>query len=193
MFARIAARGDRFAGARPLLFAVLFGGAKNTVADVIVQNRFEGHDLRNIDLRRTAVFATFGLFYVGAAQFVLFNRVLPRLFGRGLLQGDRRAALKAVGFDQIVHMPFMYFPVFYTIREFGIGECSWENALRDWRACLGPDMILQAGIFVPVQIVNFRNLPVRYRVPWTTTFGFLYVMALSATRGRVDSAEDTQK
>ena len=40
MFARTAARVDRFAGARPLLFAVLFGGAVLETVDLSV--RYKG-------------------------------------------------------------------------------------------------------------------------------------------------------
>ena len=179
---------DRFARARPLAFAVVFGAAKNTAADLIIQNQVEGRKMHDVDWQRVGVFASFGMCYVGAAQYFLFNRLLPALpwIGRGLLRGDPRAAVKAVAFDQLVHMPFFYFPSFYFFREWGCGERSIQNVIRDWKSSVGPDMLLQASIFVPVQIVNFRYLPLRYRVPWVTTAGFFYVMALSATRGDIE-------
>ena len=49
---------------------------------------------------------------------MIFNRVLPR-FLPGLLQGKLKPAAKAVIFDQAVHMPFLYLPCFYFIREIG--------------------------------------------------------------------------
>ena len=116
---------DRVATARPLAFAVGFAGMKNVTADLIIQTQLEGRrvlttpgdDDSAVNWTRTAVFGLFGLAYVGGAQFYLFNKVLPsaRMIGPALLRGERSAAAKAVAFDQGLHMPFMYFPTFYTL------------------------------------------------------------------------------
>ena len=88
---------DGFAMARPLAFAMLFGGTKNITADLIIQTQFEGRKLtKDVNWRRTCVFGAFGLIYVGGAQYGIFNHLLPSLswIGRGLLKGERAAAFK---------------------------------------------------------------------------------------------------
>ena len=80
--------------------AVAFGGVKNGLADLIIQHAVEQRPLGQTDWKRLNVFVTFGLLYVGGVQFILFNRLMPRMF-KGLLEGRRAAAVKATIFDQV--------------------------------------------------------------------------------------------
>ncbi len=99
MRARLAQLNARIA-ASAFGVAVAFGGLKNGLADLIIQHAVEQRPLDKTDWKRLNVFVAFGLIYVGGVQFVLFNRLMPRMFG-GLLEGQRAAAVKATIFDQV--------------------------------------------------------------------------------------------
>ena len=186
-------RANSWIAANALGFSVVFGGLKNFAADYIIQTKFEQEG--SLNYRRMFVFTSFGLLYVGGAQYMIFNRILPR-FLPGLLQGKLKPAAKAVMFDQVVHMPFLYLPCFYFIREIGknpdavlgnIKEKFYDEIVRpayaSWKNCFSADMLVEMSIFVPVQALNFTVIKPHFRVPFLTCFGFLWVMTLSYRRG----------
>ena len=93
----------------------------------------------------------------------------------------------AVAFDQLVHMPFMYLPIFYSIREFaygaGMDQSCIKGGLAAWRSNIWEDMTAQWALFVPVQTINFTLVPPHYRNPLLICVGFFWVMGLSFLRG----------
>ena len=191
--ARVFSRFDKFVSRNPLLFSIFFATSKNTCADVLIQTQLEGRSLDEIDLRRLGTFAIFGTVWVGAAQFTIFNKLLPWAFP-GLLAGKFIPAMKSVAFDQMVHMPFFYLPTFYTIRAFAYGdgpissEHVWQG-FTSWHNNLLEDTIAQCSVFVPLQCINFTFIPPHFRVPVVATAGFFWVMGLSFFRG--DPEKDT--
>ena len=58
--------------AHPLAFGAGFTCVKTTAADVFVQTALEGRDLDSLDLKRTAVYGTFGLLYMGCVQYAVY-------------------------------------------------------------------------------------------------------------------------
>ena len=108
-----------WAARNPLTLAVVTGGTKNCVCDFLVQAA-SSQD-HKIDWRRNGVFTAFGFLYVGAAQHAIFNHLFPRL-----LPGLAKRSLSSVGaaslLDNFVHIPFVYLPVFYCIREVAHSE-----------------------------------------------------------------------
>eukprot|EP01083_Nonionella_stella_P037330 101751_1 len=72
----------------------------------------------SIQWDRTLVFATFGFCYLGAAQYVLYakllNNGLQRFINTQNVMLDRTVK---VLFDQCIHTPFLYFPAFYYIKD----------------------------------------------------------------------------
>jgi protein Mpv17 len=162
-----------------------FATSKNTFADVLIQKKMEGRE--EIDWRRLGTFAAFGCVWVGAGQYTIFNYVIPWAFP-GVLAGKFVPAMKGVAFDQLIHMPLMYLPIFYTIREFAFGTDGFNTehvrgGLEKWQANLFEDTVAQWAIFVPVQCINFTLVPPRFRVPVIITAGFFWVMGLSFFRG----------
>lgn len=128
------------AAARPLFTAVVVATTKNVVADLIIQKGVEQKEA--IDWRRTALFGSFGMLFVGAAQYKVLVKWAPRVFGltaAGSLHSPRRtlAAVKIVAFDQLFFCPFMYLPTFFVMREVALStgastsRCTWHVP---WRA-----------------------------------------------------------
>ena len=80
---------NKWVAANALGFSIIFAGMKNFTADYIIQTKFDNkckqikdneddNDSTQINYRRLLVFTSFGLLYVGGAQYVIFNRMLPR-------------------------------------------------------------------------------------------------------------------
>ncbi len=195
---------NKWVAANALGFSMMFGALKNFTADYVIQTNFENKEL---NYHRLVVFTSFGLLYVGGAQYIILNRILPR-FLPGLLEGQIRPAAKAVVFDQIFHMPFLYLPVFYIFREVGqVSDSMFINinrkeefynriiqpAYASWKNSFSADMLIEMSIFVPVQALNFTIIKPHFRVPFLTCFGFLWVMTLSYRRGSEMTVEDGAK
>jgi protein Mpv17 len=176
---------DNFVAGNPLLFATAFATTKNTSADLLIQTQVECRD--TVDWRRVTTFAAFGTIWVGAGQYAIFNKFIPWAFP-GVLAGKFIPAMKGVAFDQLIHMPLLYLPIFYTIREFAYGTESFnmnyvEGGLKSWKNNLIEDTVAQWSIFVPLQCFNFTLVPPHFRVPVMISAGFFWVMGLSFFRG----------
>lgn len=174
----------------PLLFASLFACVKNSIADYTIQKtqilQYNTID-ESINIRRNISFAFFGLFHVGAGQYIILNKIIPKIIpSLNKIPIHRLSALKAITIDQFVHVPFIYFPLFYTFKEFGNSTSEKKpllsNILKNYKSNFKDDMIISASIFMPIQYLNFKYIPTYYRVPILSSCGFLYAMLLSYLR-----------
>ena len=52
----------------PFVFGTIFAGAKNGLADVIVQTQVEGKSIERVERKRTALFTAFGAVFCGVWQ-----------------------------------------------------------------------------------------------------------------------------
>lgn len=185
---RAARAANRWAERRPLTAAVAVGGTKNCLCDLAVQSKTED----SIDWRRSLTFTAFGFGYVGAVQWMLFNRAFPSLLPalyKPRAERTWRAVVGAVSLDTLVHMPFMYLPTFYTCRELAHSPSAGlaaaiANGMRSYSANFLDDLKLQCAIFVPVQLFNFGFSPAHLRVPTVVAAGVVWISALSLARGR---------
>ena len=182
MYARVNARAAR----QPLATAMTAGGAKCVGCDMAVQMA-DGRD--RLDRQRVGAFAAFGTLYAGGAQFFFFNKLVPWVLPH-LKHGWRRApgsVFLAASFDVFVHMPFLYLPVFYTMREVAYHPGSPDVVLTDafahYRTGIRSDFATSLAIFGPVQLVNFGVSPAHLRVPILLTVGLLWTTILSVRHG----------
>jgi hypothetical protein len=185
------------AARNPLLAAMFIGAAKNVGVDLTVQLSTNDVQFDQIDWRRTGCFFAFGSIWVGAAQFALFNRVLPRLLPRlDTPQRTRADALWAGFGDWGFHMPFAYLPVFYSMRALAFEREkspieAVSKGLADYRKNFVSDATTSAMIFGPVQTANFMFSPPHLRVPVVVFAGLTWTTILSIRRG--DATKDTQQ
>ncbi len=101
---------------RPVAFSLVSNTCKTVLADIIAQKVIEKRE--SIDKRRTTIFATFGLVYLGGWQHFLFNKLfvraecimhmhqVPKLYQACVL----------TFLDLGVHTPLLYYPAFYSIK-----------------------------------------------------------------------------
>ena len=126
---------------RPFVTQLAVSTVKTTAADVLVQIVAEKKSLKDIDWRRTSIFAGFGFAYLGCFQWYLlinkYSKWFPTMkqFAALPLREKLRCqqglveAVKMVAFDVLVHSPIIYFPSYYTLKEF-VGGSSWSPL--DW-------------------------------------------------------------
>ena len=109
----------------------VFTSLKTMTADIVVQKVIEGKE--EVDLKRVAVFASFGFGYWGVFQYFIYVKGFSRLFpqagefaAKSIRQKlrDRKGILALggqLGLDQCVHIPFVFFPSYYLVKE----RASW--------------------------------------------------------------------
>ena len=164
----------------PITTATIYSGVKNGLADIIVQEYIEKNE--KINIRRTGVFMAFAFCYGGLGQYYMINKIMPKLFP-GLLEGKLYAAVKGLIFDQTIHFPFIYLPIFYTFSELkNKNYISIMNIKKNWKKNIKNDMLLQCSLFIPIQFFNFTIVPPYLRVPFLTCGGFFYAIGLSYMR-----------
>ena len=90
-----------------LAFGVAISTCKAVTADVLAQKIVEGKE--KLDSQRILVFSVFGFFYCGMCQHAIYAVAYPRLVSALTLQQPAKAAFQIV-LDQVLHLPFFYFP-----------------------------------------------------------------------------------
>lgn len=125
----------------PFLFQMIVATTKTSAADLVVQMVAEGKSLAEVDWKRNAIFVVFGFAYLGGFQWYLmvnkYRQWFPTMdkfakmsfaeklkYPAGILD-----AAKMVLFDITIHLPLMYFPTYYTVKEC-VGGNSWNP--MDW-------------------------------------------------------------
>lgn len=170
----------------PILFASTFACFKNSFADYIIQTNTENKQQHHFNLQRNLTFALFGFLHVGAGQYIILNKIIPRIIpSLNKIPTPTHSILKALTLDQFIHVPLIYFPLFYTFKEFGestSASTSASNIIKNYKSNFKDDMIISASIFMPIQYLNFKYIPTHYRVPILSSCGFLYAMLLSYLR-----------
>ena len=89
----------RLAKSRPMAFGAGYSLLKTTGCDLMVQKVIEKRE--NIDWKRTAAFGSFGLFYLGGVQYVLYVPVFSRMFPNAAAFAGKSVAQKLGDFKGI--------------------------------------------------------------------------------------------
>jgi hypothetical protein len=125
----------------PFKFQLLVATGKTMAADLMVQVVTEGKKLDEIDWKRNGIFVVFGFTYLGGFQYWLmvnkYRQWFPTMDRFAKLPFAEKVkdipgildAGKMVLFDIFVHLPFIYFPTYYTVKEF-VGGSSYNPI--DW-------------------------------------------------------------
>lgn len=140
-------------------------------------------------------FSLYGLSYVGGGQWFVFNRIFPALLP-GMAKRSPMSVVGAVALDSFVHMPFVSLPIFYCMQQAVNCKEDWVGAIQAGlhvhRQNLLEDVTIQAAVFGPVQLLNFRYNPPHLRVPTVVTAGVLWICILSSLRGSNASKESSE-
>lgn len=194
----MASRILHFAKTRPLAFGMGFSLVKTSGADLMVQKVLEQRE--TIDWKRNIAFGSFGLFYLGGVQYVLYVPIFSRLFPRAASFAAKSVADKVkdmpgirglfaqVFLDQAVHHPLMYFPIFYCVKDLVTSDFNPDpvGAVNEYRKNAKEDLQALWKIWLPSTILNFAFMPMWARVPWVASTSLIWTCVLSAMRGGSD-------
>mmetsp|Transcript_4687 Transcript_4687/g.13011 ORF Transcript_4687/g.13011 Transcript_4687/m.13011 type:complete len:222 (-) Transcript_4687:304-969(-) len=173
----------------PFATGLITTGLKTTAADLFAQKILERR--KEIDWQRNATFTAFGFAYLGCFQYFLYNKVFQKLCHPLRLSYGQPAAVGAKVFlDQAVHHPLLYFPVFYSIKAFTLGEPIYEYTSTKYKSEIVESCKALWSVWVPAQIVNFSIVPVHFRIPYVAGVSFLWTVILSVMQGVFDSSKE---
>jgi hypothetical protein len=182
------------ARSRPLAFGMGYSLLKTAGCDLMVQKIVEKRE--NIDWKRNLAFGTFGFFYLGGIQYAIYVPLFSRLFPGAASFAAKSVADKLkdpkgirelfyqVFLDQCVHHPFLYFPVFYMIKDFVTSDTpNPVAAVEEYSSNMNEDLIALWKIWVPSTFLNFALMPMHLRIPWVATTSLIWTCILSSMRG----------
>mmetsp|Transcript_31519 Transcript_31519/g.57937 ORF Transcript_31519/g.57937 Transcript_31519/m.57937 type:complete len:321 (+) Transcript_31519:149-1111(+) len=187
---------------RPRTFNVIMATFKTWLADLIVQfGQVKTHGAAGVDWRRSACFAAFGFLYVGVMQWFFYVTIFTVLCPHAiefanaswevkLHDHDGRIDLvKQVCYDNFLLQAFVYFPVFYTLKELmqmGLAGALKTNvfrtALSKYKENILQDNLTSCAVWLPLDFVVFAA-PIYMRLPLDHMVSFLWTMLLSFARG----------
>jgi hypothetical protein len=114
---------------------------------------------------------------------MIFNKCIPYILGCSCNTIHKNMVIKAIQLDLFIHVPFIYFPLFYTFKELGQNnKFNVNNILKNYKNNIFNDMVISTCIIYHIQYVNFKYIKYYLRVPILNCTGFLYVMLLSYLR-----------
>lgn len=191
-----------FAKENPFLFQLGVATVKTAAADIVVQTAVEGkRSPFEIDWKRNAIFVAFGFAYLGGFQYWLlvtkYRHWFPTMDRFAKLPIAEKIkdtagildAMKMVCFDVFVHMPFMYFPSYYTCKEFVTSE-SWNpidwvsHGFTKYYGNMTDDLTAMIKLWGPSDCIQFV-LPLHIRMPFRHMVSFFWTAYISFTRGGV--------
>lgn len=202
-----------FAKENPFVFQLGVATGKTSAADLLAQVVAEKKSFDEIDWKRNFIFVVFGFAYLGAFQYWLmvnkFRQWFPTMDRFAKLPFAEKLkdtaglmdAAKMVVFDVTVHLPLIYFPTYYTVKEFVYGQ-SWNpaewamNGVSQYTKNAKDDLTAMIKLWGPSDCIQFV-LPVHIRLPFRHIVSFFWTAYVSFTRGGADSdgesLEDEQK
>ena len=189
----------RWCGANPFWFQMIVGTAKTAACDLLIQVYVEKRD--SIDWKRNAVFMAFGSVYLSGFQYLLYSIWMPRLFPNAVAfanlpfraklrdMAGLRTLAKQVAFDNFVHNPIVYFPVFYCLKSLLDAKVEGQSAVAAVQEQLGTykrhfavDNLSMCALVIPGDILAF-GAPMWLRLPASHAVSFAWVCYLSFLRG----------
>ena len=170
---------DTFYKAKPYEAAFLTCAVKAFAADAVAQFRIE--KVQSLKWKRAAAFVAYGGLYQGVAQYFIFNRVYPALFGHGT---DLATVAAEVAFDQLVTTPLLCLPVAYLVKAV-VYQYPLHVGLKRYVADARRDLLWKYwGIWTPVTALVFSLVPEYLRIPVIASVSFFWLILLSNITGR---------
>jgi len=167
---------------KPLAVSLFANTTKTVAADILTQTVIEQKN--EIDLKRLAVFTTFGCGYLGGWQYFLFNKCFVRVEQFLALRRFSKLSqsVTLTFLDMGVHTPLMYYPAFYMIKGQIEGK-EPSQSMVEYKNNFASDMRSICQIWIPAQMINFSLVPLYLRMPYITSISFAWTVILSMMHG----------
>ena len=186
----------------PFKFQLAVATAKTSAADLMVQVGPERKSWDEIDWKRNGIFVIFGFAYLGGFQYYLmvnkYRQWFPTMdafaklsFGEKLKhKAGMLDAIKMVLFDVTVHLPLLYFPTYYTVKEFvsnpSYNPLDWmSHGVSKYYNNMQEDLTAMIQLWGPSDCIQFV-LPIYIRMPFRHMVSFFWTAYVSFTRGKIE-------
>jgi hypothetical protein len=193
----------------PFSFQLGVATVKTSAADLVAQVVAEKKSLSEVDWKRNGIFVVFGFAYLGCFQYWLmvnrYRRWFPTMdrFAKlpfaeklkdtaGLLD-----AAKMILFDITIHLPMIYFPTYYAVKEF-VGGQSWnpvdwvKDGVTKYTNNAKEDLSAMIKLWGPSDCIQFV-LPIHVRLPFRHAVSFFWTAYVSFTRGAIEPEENKEE
>lgn len=191
-----------FPKTHPFAFQLLVATGKTSAADLVVQVVAERKKFDEIDWKRNGIFVVFGFAYLGGFQWWLmvtkYRQWFPTMDRFAKLSfADKLKdtagildAAKMVVFDVVVHLPLIYFPTYYTVKEFvsmnSYNPIDWvKDGCTKYAGNMKEDLSAMIKLWGPSDCVQFV-LPIHIRMPFRHMVSFFWTAYVSFTRGAIE-------
>mmetsp|Transcript_40580 Transcript_40580/g.98007 ORF Transcript_40580/g.98007 Transcript_40580/m.98007 type:complete len:259 (+) Transcript_40580:1441-2217(+) len=190
----------------PFKFQLGVATVKTSAADMVAQVVAEQKSFDEIDWRRNGLFVVFGFTYLGCFQYWLMvtkyrhwfptmDRFAKLSFAEKLKDtAGMMDAMKMVLFDVTIHLPVLYFPTYYAVKEF-VGGQSWNptdwvrDGVTKYANNAKEDLTAMIKLWGPSDCIQFV-LPVHIRLPFRHVVSFFWTAYVSFTRGAIEEDEE---
>jgi len=186
----------------PFAFQLIVATGKTSAADIVAQVVAEGKKWEDIDWKRNGIFVVFGFAYLGGFQWWLmvtkYRQWFPTMDRFAKLSFAEKLkdtaglidAAKMVLFDVVVHLPCIYFPTYYTIKEFVGGQSynpvDWlKDGVTKYSKNMKEDLTAMIKLWGPSDCIQFV-LPLHIRMPFRHLVSFFWTAYVSFTRGKIE-------
>ncbi|KAF5368417.1 hypothetical protein D9758_002358 [Tetrapyrgos nigripes] len=183
---------------RPNTTLAITGGSLNALGDIVAQTyqitlgRKEHESHPQFDFARTFRFFAYGFAispFLGRWNAFLEHRFPLRSTSNG--QVSLKALTKRVACDQLIIAPT---GLVLFIGAMGVMENRNAQQIREKYSDLyKPALITNWQVWPIAQMINFRFMPLPYRVPFQSTCGVFWTLYLSMINSREDSKQDREQ
>ncbi|WVF68331.1 hypothetical protein IAT40_003096 [Kwoniella sp. CBS 6097] len=181
---------------RPVPTLIITNGVLNSIADILAQtSSMVLHDASSPDPKptydpaRTFRFAIYGMAMgplIGRWMRVL-ERAIPVRAGAAAA-GNGVQLAKRVAADQIIMAPF---GMMLFVGSMGVMEGrSGDEIQQKFSDMYLPALIANWKVWPLIQTINFKLMPIQYRVPFQSTCGIAWTLYLSLLNAKADAKED---
>lgn len=142
------------------------------------------------DSRRTAVLATFGFLYGIGPGYLCYSKLYPLIF--------KNAPLRAAIFDVTIQCNLIYYPLYYMVYDLiknpnieGEEDSDvasrtyniFQRAITMQKRNMYEDTIAMSAFWIPTHYLNFKYVPIHYRMAFIGVIGVGWGGILSFMRG----------
>jgi len=187
---------------RPYITNLCIATMKGFLADAFVQmGELSNRKRAGFDWKRSVLFTLFGLLYAGVVEWIIYVDIFSFLCPNMLRFAnepweqklrDRNGqydVVKQIVFDNFIHYTFIYYPIFYGLKEIVQGPAGLDisastlcNGLKRYRKNMLTDLSRIWMFSIPSDLLLF-TIPMWLRMPVNHALGFIWTMALSFFRG----------
>ncbi|KAF4623912.1 hypothetical protein D9613_001617 [Agrocybe pediades] len=175
------------------------GGCLTALGDVVAQvtqntiARKEDEERKKYDVGRTARFLAYG--FMISPFMGRWNAFLETRFPLRAARGTNKVSLKALGkrvaADQLIMAPA---GLVAFLGSMGIMEARSPQQIKDrFRDLYGTALIANWKVWPLAQLINFRYMPLPYRVPFAQTAGVFWTLYLSILNSNEDVQQDKER